>query len=744
MNTQLPPDSSQRRRHYIVVVHGMGEQKTNVTAPAVVERFAEARQKTGTKQDSDSPNINFIIPANLSEQSVRNDGIGHGWAEFEGIPVSKDTDYPKFNGSISTDTCTNNFRFVDIAWQFILKEDIENFGSPTEEWTTALLEKLELRKNNEKNQRNERPIPPWVLPMLRSIVNTAIPIKKMLAFKYADLTRFIFDGFLGDVHLYGDYGRTRGRAVRHFHAVLDEIMIRDFMQWYWVIRKQNPEQHYLPPEFTIIAHSLGSIMSFDALVYSHIKDEIRNNDYGSKNWPASLPFPGYDFIHEEEKKNWNYLHQKLRAIWDREQDNSEIRKNIAQLIPNATELFNRTHEQTNNHSSENGIPSPNFPYLSWRDHITNYITLGSPIDKFFVLWPEKYTHLKERKENQEEWLEPSVKINHYNFCDEQDPVGHHLEEVMSTQAYKTLFNTDPAGNHDVVFRRYGIPGFAHIKYFNDKKLFLNIIEHIIDKNTDNKNNTFIWKEIHENEKAYKSAKRWAYYLIPFFAVLATTALVSYGMMNESLLWRVAAFVGALLLWIQPNLLTAYRDEIGNNREMEKSWFADKWNKIRPVRGILSRLVSAAIEWRRILIVENLGPNKTDDPEERIAFQNYDWQGMFYEPLKEFFWFIGILLLYLLSGFLAVAASYFWPLFTHNYTLTPEIYNAIITYTYTHPLTILLSIFSKNSIPPSNAVIIIIIFTSISALVRLYVSFSFLKAWILCQVIPYDKQRNSSL
>ncbi|MBN1929953.1 MAG: hypothetical protein JW764_10480 [Chlorobiaceae bacterium] len=720
-NQHRNPSSHQKRRHYIVVVHGMGEQKTNVTAPAVVERFAEARQRTADWKASDSPDYGFIIPANLSEQTVRYAGIGRGWAEFEGIPVLKECADKEFNGSICTDPEGKNFRFVDIEWQFILRSDIENFGSSTEEWSSALLEKLRLRKQKEACLQKSRPetvnpMPVWALPMLESIVNTAIPIKKMLAFKYAGLTRLVFDGFLGDVHLYGDYRRTRGRAVRHFHVVLDEIMIRDFTKWYHRVYLQNPAQPYQPPEFTIIAHSLGSIMSFDALVYAHAKDEIRKTEDTSKAWPTSLPFPGYcNVVNDNETKNWNHLYRKLYEIWTAEKNNTQILDVIRQLVPDADKLFStRAHQQNNQTVENNDFSAPDIPYISWKNHVTNFITIGSPVDKFLALWPDNYNHLNDNcttNIKEEDCLFIKGRINHYNFCDEQDPVGHHLEEAMKTPLYKTVFQAEPPGNHDVVFRRYGVPGFAHNMYWTDQQLFFGIIDNIIDTKKADDNNRFVWKDIHEKKLAFKSAKRWAYYLIPFLTVLVTTALFSYGMMNGSLLWRWIYIIASVLLWVQPNALSAYKKELVSSRKIDDSWFAwiaDKWNKIRLVRGIFSRLVSAAIEWRRILIVESLGSNTTYDVHKRIAFQRQEMSETSLthnEPLK---YFIQLLII---SFVCLVISAYFF-----------MISDAGILF---------LNIFSdhqEKSPVLLKAGRIAFFFMLTYTFVRFYVAFSFFRAW----------------
>ncbi len=84
----------------------------------------------------------------------------------------------------------------------------------------------------------------------------------------------------------------------------------------------------------------------------------------------------------------------------------------------------------------------------------------------------------------EGWLKPppaAQRICHYNFCDEQDPVGHHLDVVRGTSNYKKIFDCDSAGQRDVVFRRYAKPGVAHNMYWEDKELFRGFIEEIIDE-----------------------------------------------------------------------------------------------------------------------------------------------------------------------------------------------------------------------------------------------------------------------
>ena len=206
------------QRHYIVVVHGIGNQKLNTTIPPVVHRFAEVRQKKSEKF------YQILLPASLSSQSVRSKNEFHGWAEFRGIPVEENQNIEDFDGTPATDTAGDNFRFVELYWQDILKSHQEKFASTTEEWAKALLERLQ-----DPGITPDDWLPSWAIRMLKSIINVAIPVKSMLALKYTQAVKLIFDDFLGDVHLYGDYARTRGEAVDCFMLLSTKLFFLIFL-----------------------------------------------------------------------------------------------------------------------------------------------------------------------------------------------------------------------------------------------------------------------------------------------------------------------------------------------------------------------------------------------------------------------------------------------------------------------------------------------------------------------------------
>lgn len=297
-------------RHYVVVAHGIGEQKLNTTIPPVVQRFAEVRQKHSKNT------YKFIIPASLSSQSVRSETEKLGWSEFRGIPVRLDDLKEDFDGAPPTKTAGENFRFVEMYWQDILQRHQKDFASDLEVWSKAMLDRFQ-----DKAITPEGWLPKWAEPMLDSIASVAVPLKKMLAFKFSPQVKYVVNDYLGDVHLYGDYARTRGESVRHFHATLTKLMFYDFLDWrkreLQVSRLNHEALHaepYQKPDITVIAHSLGSIMCFDALVYAHAKCEVREESSESIEFVSSFPFFGYRQPSKEEDGVWEKHEGKLERF----------------------------------------------------------------------------------------------------------------------------------------------------------------------------------------------------------------------------------------------------------------------------------------------------------------------------------------------------------------------------------------------------------------------------------------------
>ncbi|WP_454062708.1 hypothetical protein [Candidatus Nitrospira salsa] len=614
--------------HYIVTVHGIGEQAENVTSVEVVQRFAEARQKKSVPLSYRS-----LLPANLSSYSVRRKGHGPGWSEFCGIPVdAKDKYTDPFDGTRESKTAGKNFRFVDLRWADILQDHQAKFSSRVEAWTGALLNRLELPFTPENWSE------PWMKPLLKEVENTVIPFQRILKWYKPAIANLIFDNILGDIHLYGDYTRTRGQAVRRFHSTLDQIHLRDFEQW-CRYERTDPREQYASPKYTIIAHSLGSIMSFDALVYAFANSNIRSGQ--TTHASGSLPFPGYTEQEDHEKDSWESLIKNLQKNPKNPDlpDGKENFKAFQNMYPQVTKEF------------------PAVPHLLWRTNVANFITLGSPIDKFHVLWHHNYRHMGLMHHDfpdewAENWLDQELfpQIQHYNLCDEQDPVGHHLEVAQECQNYKKIFDTSiPVAYRDVVFRRYPVPGAAHTQYWKDQELFDILVNSIIDcpraqpqpqetpvslasKGMDR----FAQPSFIEVPGFYQKALEWAYFRIPLITAVITGLLLSYGIIQWQregfALAYLSAILSAILLWGMPRPSKGYQKEVNpvEDRKEEKEeegiseplhreefspstekeyWWKRWWErwKLRP--SLFANLVRGAVTWRRILIWLNQHPNQ---------------------------------------------------------------------------------------------------------------------------------------
>lgn len=785
-------------RHYIVVAHGMGEQKINTTIPPVVQRFAEVRQNQ--KENS----CNIIIPSTLSSQSVRSETELHGWSEFRGLPVDARQTDEVFDGAPATETAGENFRFVEMYWQDILQRHQERFASDLEAWTKAMLERL-----RDTSITPHGWLPAWALPLLSSIVHVAVPLKKMLAFKYLKHVNLVVNGFLGDVHLYGDYMRTRGESVRHFHATLDKLVFYDFLDWRMRELQASRINHeplvagyYQKPDITVIAHSLGSIMSFDALIYAYAKREVRKSSSENIEFDSSFPFFGYRAPSREEVGQWKkhagqiksfakdvekrlvetVVHEfrviRYREVFDmfyeffsengisNERSEEKLEK-LAQLLGGgfpveqwlakrqestggsphgnepsqssvmesagkARESVEAAIEQIakaltgqvesdwdvireftrqsgirdasfverigqafesilNNSSASVEALYDNFraskssywnsfldgfseidcekdrifeqpdkdepvkvimrksfsvPVLLWRSCVRNFITLGSPIDKYIALWRQNYIHLGfkgagDAKPAHNQYDFPSGKslrkIKHYNFYDEQDPVGQHLSITRQSEIYPLIFESgDEAEKRDIVFQRYGCPGLAHNKYWSDGELFSGILQQIIDCKQTDSSIDLTSEKFRKKNNAKKQGLLWAYFRIPLFVSAITAMLLTYSLnnfFNGHQLIGSAIFLVMLFLWFMPGFLRFHKQRT-DVENVDKPTYSIIFKSLFS-KGLFPLLLTAAVEWRRLLVIQaegNMDGSKGDKVflalqyrGDRLAWWDFFWR-----------------------------------------------------------------------------------------------------------------------
>jgi pimeloyl-ACP methyl ester carboxylesterase len=104
----------------------------------------------------------------------------------------------------------------------------------------------------------------------------------------------------------------------------------------------------------------------------------------------------------------------------------------------------------------------------WLSRVRSLMTVGSPIDTFLVLWPElwlPFTALPAGASSS------GPGIRWFNYADRGDPVGYGLEiaRLFVHRFVPGLFA--PEAPKERIFRRYLVPGKAHIDYWRDQNVF---------------------------------------------------------------------------------------------------------------------------------------------------------------------------------------------------------------------------------------------------------------------------------
>lgn len=445
--------------NYVIVVHGIGEQRQNETLIPVINRFAQARQEDMSalyEDDSHSPvwqdRISLgklasqIGRRNYNEIDDFSSQSSH-WIEMKGIPSKKPTSKAEhyfFDGEEDDVKNGKNVRFVDVWWADILREQNKISGEDIKPWTDAVIARLtELQFEHDRHlhgnhQQNTVSTEPWITLILEEIQETSLFAQKVAGLPYVNFGKQfnqILEQYVGDIQAYGENSKVRGKAVARFHKVMENLTRQHF---------ENPLTKNKTPKFTVLAHSLGTVMTLDAIMYGHIykkdafPERVLSKASEIRFAIPNIPFKGYDDRH-------------LNLPNEIELDNAEV---VGE---------------------------------TWINYVETLITLGSPVDKYLKLWPQNYRYLLDLKPEPKSGLtedlkifggRKSPKITHLNYCDVQDPVGHHLNELKSRTTYQNIFSED---SKDIVFSRYYVPGGAHVKYWQDTALFRDILNLSIDK-----------------------------------------------------------------------------------------------------------------------------------------------------------------------------------------------------------------------------------------------------------------------
>ena len=156
----------------------------------------------------------------------------------------------------------------------------------------------------------------------------------------------------------------------------------------------------------------------------------------------------------------------------------------------------------------------------WLDSVRGLMTLGSPIDKHFVLWPALFGSTSPQHV-------PATQIEWHNYYDVGDPIGFDLDDIRrwlrhqpadGGSRWDTVFHFTGAQDHG--FSRYAFPAKAHVDYWTDKHIFKHFIENVV------------CRDRHEKPPSPPPASRpglqFSSYFVPYaavFAVLSTGAFI---------------------------------------------------------------------------------------------------------------------------------------------------------------------------------------------------------------------------
>jgi hypothetical protein len=165
--------------HYVIVVHGIGEQRKNETVLNVINRFAEASRGLSKGELSGILTLGKATGQTGKEKLYRaatntpNRNATPPWLEFRGIPQP----------------------VIDLCWSDIMQDNAKQICQPVAVWAKGLLGKLNLKNKNANEfktllnssehqndadlkdklkQCKNALVPYWIIKILSTLANSTV------------------------------------------------------------------------------------------------------------------------------------------------------------------------------------------------------------------------------------------------------------------------------------------------------------------------------------------------------------------------------------------------------------------------------------------------------------------------------------------------------------------------------------------------------------------------------------------
>lgn len=402
---------------HLLIVHGIGDQAPNETALNFMNEFICALPQDDKRKLS----VHNLIE---SVDLLRTTGTAGHTHPFQPANIVY---------SDETTGTVNVIGFSEVYWQPITNGYIEqNKGLPIPifTWARSVMNRLSTPGKDFTQWRLAIENLERILQLLKRL---------SILFKKVGLFNNVTEKFLGDVQMYAESDAIRQEVNEKFFSVVSRVnefannaansIRKDFKHTQQLIQtlgsqltgkarnKRTLLTHFSDfnafneedIEIYIVAHSEGTVVSYNSLVW------------------AAMAREGIGLhANDDEFNRANEAYQK-------------IRREVSQF--------------------------------DWLPQVAGLVTLGSPLDKHFIIWRNRFIKHLLRKN-------PDKKITWLNYTDANDPVGYELRALKDSDFENSPTDAERLFHikDDILFQRYLIPGKAHIDYWSDKAIHARIIE----------------------------------------------------------------------------------------------------------------------------------------------------------------------------------------------------------------------------------------------------------------------------